>query len=413
MNRYGFFVFLLISTGLTVFAQRDNIWQRDSLTDGFFGLDDALVESGIEAGFSMTSVYQRNVKGGLDTSARSGEFTGSYDLEMTFDLQRLLDTQGILYLHGEGGWSEGIDPVSVGSAFGVNADAIGDRGMDIIELYYEGTFFEDTLQIRVGKLDITGGFECRNCPVSFDGSMYANDEVTQFLNGALVNNPTIPFPDYGMGAVVHWNPTEHWYLSFGAADAQADRRETGFNTTFHDDPHFLYLAETGITPRIDSAKGPLQGAYRVGLWYDPQPKAYDGGSEETNDCGFYLSCDQMLTRENNDPDDTQGLGSFLRYGYAPSNKNDITQFYSFGIQYQGLFDGRDNDVLGLGYANGIFSDKAAATYLEDYESVFEAYYSADVTGWMTLTPSVQYLTNPGGCGVSDSVIVGLRALVTF
>jgi hypothetical protein len=62
--------------------------------------------------------------------------------------------------------------------------------------------------IRVGKLDLTGGFECRGCPVSFDGNSFANDQTTQFLNGALVNNPTIPFPDRGLGAVVHVAPVE-------------------------------------------------------------------------------------------------------------------------------------------------------------------------------------------------------------
>ena len=43
---------------------------------------------------------------------------------------------------------------------------------------------------RFGKLDITGGFECRGCPVAFDGSAFANDPSGQFLNGALANNPT-------------------------------------------------------------------------------------------------------------------------------------------------------------------------------------------------------------------------------
>lgn len=397
-------------------AQHEHWWEQESMTDGFWGLNEALEPTGIETAFSLTSVYQRNVKGGLSTDSRKGEFAGSYDLEVTFDLQRLMNMEGFFYLHGEGGWtdSEGIDGVSVGSAFGVNADAIGNRTFDIVEFYYETAFWDNTFRLRIGKLDMTGGFECRGCPVSFDGSMYANDEVTQFLNGALVNNPTIPFPDYGLGVILHWNPVEDWYLSVGAADAQSDGRETGFNTAFHEEDYFLYIAETGITPQLDSANGPMQGAYRIGFWYDPQPKAYSDGPEERDDHGFYVSCDQMLAKENNTADDTQGLGGFFRYGWAPEDKNDLAHFYSFGVQYQGLFDGRDDDVLGLGYANGIFSDKASDTYPEDYESVFEAYYSAQITRWMTLSPSVQYVTNPGGAGsVSDAVVLGLRALITF
>lgn len=174
---------------------------------------------------------------------------------MDAHLEKLLGIENALfYMHAEGTWSrEDIDNTSVGSYFGVNGDFASREAFNLIEAWYQQSLWDNTFQFRIGKLDMTGGFECKGCPVSFDGNMYANDENTQFLNAALVNNPTIPFPDYGLGVVLHWNPVEDWYLSVGAADAQADKRETGFNTTFHDEDYFVYMAETGITPRMDSA----------------------------------------------------------------------------------------------------------------------------------------------------------------
>jgi porin len=421
MNRTGLLGLVVILLSTCAYAGHEHVWQQDSLTDGFFGLNDALDPKGIEFSFSVTNIYQADAKGGSETHRRKGRWSGSYDLEMNADLDRLLGVEGAsLYMLSEGTWSrESIDSTGVrspdGTAFGVNGDFARREAFNIIELWYQQSLLDDTVQIRIGKLDMTGGFECRGCPVSFDGNMYANDENTQFLNSALVNNPTIPFPEYGLGAVVHWNPVEHWYLSFGAADAQADKRETGLNTTFHDEDYFVYMAETGITPQLDSDKGLLQGAYRVGMWYDPQPKAHSNASRDyRDDAGVYVSCDQKLVNESDDPADMQGLGSFLRYGYAPSRANDITNFYSFGMQYQGLFEGRDDDVLAIGYAQGAFSDRADSTYTEDYESVTEMYYSAQVTPWMALNPSVQYVTNPGGdSSVTDAVVLGLRALITF
>lgn len=200
-----------------------SIWDRETLTNGFWGLNDKLADSGIEAGLGVTSIYQSNVKGGTSTHNRRGRHSGSYDLELTANMQKLLGIKGgILYMHTEGRWSKsgGIDSSSVGSAFGVNADGGARRSMDITELWYEQALFEDTLRVRFGKLDITGGFECRGCPVSFDSSTYANDETGQFLNSALGNNPTIPFPDYGLGAIVYWNPVAWWYASAGVIDAQ-------------------------------------------------------------------------------------------------------------------------------------------------------------------------------------------------
>jgi porin len=413
---------VLLSLSLAGLCQaqepENQIWERQSLTGGFWGLNDSLADEGIELGLSVTNIYQQNVRGGISKHRRAGRFSGSYDLELSVDLQKLLGIEGAsMYMLTEGVWSKsaGIDAASVGSAFGVNGDARERRSMDITELWYEQSFWDQTLRIRVGKIDLSGGFEHHGCPVSFDCSSYANDENTQFLNGALINNPTIPFPDYGLSAAVHYSPSGFWYASAAVADAQADTRETGFSTAFHGEDYFFYIFETGVTPQFSSANGPLDGAYRVGLWYDPQPKANSGAAKAyRDDTGLYITCDQMLAKENGDPEDSQGLGAFFRYGYANSKRNDIVNFWSIGFQYQGLLETRDDDVLGAGYAQGFFSDQAASTFTEDYESVLEIYYSVAVKPWLNISPSVQYVANPGGDKtISDAVVPGIRAVMTF
>ena len=399
----------------------ENFWQRETLTKGLFGLDDRLEDSGIEVGLGVTNIYQQNVRGGISTHRRAGRFAGSYDLELSADLEKLLGIQGgSLYMLTEGKWSQsgGIDAPSVGSVFGVNGDGADRRTMDVTELWYEQAFAEEMLRMRFGKMDLRGGFEHHGCPVAFDCSIYANDEVTQFLNMSLINNPTIPFPDYGLGVAVHYSPGRFWYVSAAVVDAQADVRETGFNTTFGDEDYFFYIFETGVTPKLDSEKGPLQGVYRIGLWYDPQPKANtdyaDTGKSYRDDVGLYLSCGQMLAKENADPDDSQGLGGFFRYGCANSKKNDIANFWSFGFQYQGLIEERNDDVLGAGFARGIFSDKASTTYTDDNESVVELYYNAQVTPWLNISPNIQYVADPGGNDTgSDAVVLGVRAQMSF
>jgi len=378
-----------------------DFWKCASPTNGFLGLNDKLANSGIEFGGGLTAVYQTNVKGGTSTSQRSGRYIGRYDLEMSMDLEKLLGIEGgSFFVHGWGGWpnEEGIDGHSVGSAWGINALSVGNRGLDIVEAFYEGPFFSENLTIAIGKLDFTG---------IFDASEYADDECGQFLNAALVDDPTIPFPQQSLGVVLNWAITDSWYLMGGVGDAQADVRETGFRTTFHDEDYFFYALETGVTAG--------NGTYRVGLWNDPQPKANsDGSKNKSDDIGFYTSCDWMLHKENTDIEDSQGLGVFFRYGYAPSNKNDITNFFSLGLQYQGLFDGRDDDVFGMAYAHGVFANTAASTYPEDYESVIEAYYNAQITPWFVFGPSIQYVANPGGSNTAkDAVVFGLRAQMTF
>jgi len=411
-------VLFLVIIDVCKAEQRGEVRDYDALTGDFRGLNDQLADSGIEIGLGVTSIYQTNAKGGLSTRNKRGRYSGSYDLELTADTQKLLGVEGgSLYIHGEGWWSKagGIDEASVGSVFGVNGDAGSRDALVISEVWWEQSMLDDTLRLRFGKLDITGGFEHHGCPVSFDCSSYANDETSQFLNSALVNNPTIPFPDYGLGAVLHWNPIEWWYASIGIVDAQSDARETGFRTAFGGEDYFFYIFETGVSSRLNSSKGPLHGTYRIGLWNDPQPKSNEDSTKNyRDDVGFYMNFDQMLCKENSDPQDSQGLGAFFRYGYASSKRNDITNFYSFGFQYQGLIDDRDDDVLGVGFAQGIFSDSADTTYTDDYENALELYYNAQVADCLSISPSIQYITNPGGNNVaSDAVVLGLRAQMTF
>jgi carbohydrate-selective porin OprB len=57
---------------------------------------------------------------------------------------------------------------------------------------------------------------------------------------------------------------------------------------------------------------------------------------------------------------------------------------------------------------------AGAGYTEDSETAFELYYSAAVTPWLNISPSIQYISNPGGSkAVSDAIILGLRVLMIF
>ena len=392
-----------------------SLHERETLTDGWFGAAPALEEQGLTLGLSATQVYQ-GVVHGETTHRHAGRWAGSYDLEIEADMDALANLDGgRVYVLTEGSWSDGLDASSVGSLFGVNDDAGGDRSADVTEFWYEHAFADGRVRVRLGKMDLTGGFECHDQPVAFDGNVYANDETTQFLNGALVNNPAIPFPDYGIGLAVHVEPVDGWYASTAIADAQADVREVGFNTAFDREDYTFSIVEVGHVGELPSPHGPLPGAVRVGLWYDPQPKArFDGRGSERDDVGFYASADQMLLREGDDPASGEGLGLFVRFGWADEAVNPIGTFWSAGCQYRGLVPGRDDDVLGVGMARARASDEPGTGFTSAHETAVEAYYAVQVTPWLSVSPHVQYVADPGALdGVDDAVIMGVRVQAAF
>ena len=335
-----------------------SLFLRETLTDDWFGAGKPLAAQGLTLTLSLTQIYQDVAQGGLSTHRDTGRYTGRYDLGMTADLDKMAGLKGAsLYFSGEGGWSNGIDPSSVGSLFGVNGDAIGDRSIFVREFRYDQKLFDDKLTLRIGKINLTGGFDCRGCPVAFDNNAFAGDETTQFLNNALVNNPTIPFPPKTLGAALYLRLTDFWYAAAGVADANGTIGNV--EPAFEQPARYFNIYETGYVLELPSDHGLLRGAYRVGFWSDPRSKErFDGSGRSNDDAGLYVSLDQMLWRESDK--DEQGLGAFFRFGLADSHVDKVPDFWSAGLQYRGLIPGRDADVLAFGFAQGCTSREPGA-----------------------------------------------------
>ncbi|HRX85118.1 MAG TPA: carbohydrate porin [Phycisphaerae bacterium] len=392
------------------------IFEDERLAGDWGGRRTELEEAGIEFNFGLTSVYQHVAHGGANTH-NAHEITGSYDLEFGFDLGAMgVIPGGRVYVLAEGSWLDGLsDGGDVGDYFGVNGDAGGDRAVDVTELWYEQSFFDARLTVTFGKIDLSAYFET---------NAYANDETYQFLNNALINSGNVPFPENGLGIALLATPCAWFYFGAGLADAEADARETGLNTAFHGADDFFSVYEVGFTPSWDLGRGELPGSYRVGMWYDPRSKERffnDLGGRRRHvpsrrdDVGFYLSLDQTVYVENpKEVGDAQGLGVFLRYSFAHDDVNEIDHFWSAGGQYQGLLPTRDADVLGLGIAQGHFSNRIGLTGDEpSRETVIELYYNAEVLPWLHVTPDFQWIVNPGGEGVTDAFVAGLRWQMAF
>ncbi len=231
------------------------------------------------------------------------------------------------------------------------------------------------------------------------------------VSGALVNNPAIPFPAYGFGAVLFVHPADSWYLSVGAADADPDPRTAGFDTVFDGDSDFLYVAEAGVVLVLDLWQDNLRGAFRVGAWQEEvsRPRISGTGVEDDNS-GVYLSFDQTLYREK--PESSQGLGAFLRSSATEGDVNPVDTFVSAGVQYKGLVPGRSDDTCGLAWAYTDLSEDGAFT--ASHEQVTELYYNVQVTPWLSVSPDIQLVQNPGGTEANgDAVVLGMRSQITF
>jgi porin len=172
---------------------------------------------------------------------------------------------------------------------------------------------------------------------------------------------------------------------------------------------------------------------RAGGWARCQPWSL-ALLQDRGNFGIYAIVDQMLWRVPGTID--QGLGIFAQASVSPSDRNLISANFDRGATYKGLFPGRVNDTLGIGFGVASISSRARAldrdavsfsgidSPIRDYEAVVEITYQAQITSNWMLQPVFQYIAHPGGhtpnpvnvsgsSAIPNAAVFGLRTMVKY
>jgi porin len=110
-------------------------------------------------------------------------------------------------------------------------------------------------------------------------------------------------------------------------------------------------------------------------------------------------------------DDDQGLGVFVQFGWAPSDRNSVTRYLGAGLAYQGLLPGRSRDTLVFAVSRTEFVGSGPAGRRATLVNL-EAFYKVELTPWVHLQPDVQYFNNPD-IHRKNGMAAGIRWLVRF
>ncbi|MCE9649063.1 MAG: carbohydrate porin [Parvibaculum sp.] len=291
---------------------------------------------------------------------------------------------GELHAHFEGTTTPRTDGVS--SFFDANANvgaatnSAGHGRVQISELYYE--FEAGGLSISAGLLDTTA---------FLDASAFAGDEHTQFMNSTLVHNATIEFPDYTLGVAIG---TEGEGYVPGVTVVVGGSSGLGDNAS-HSYPDLFDMRSSGKGVFAGGELGwglPAlgeEGAARLGVWTNTADHAYlDGSSGTPDNKGVYGVLEGTAL-------DT---GWTLRAGLADQDVSAADWFLGAAIQRKI----GEQVTLGLGVTETGLSDDASAPGVDDSTQA-ELYVKYDVLPHVNLTPSVQWIRNPG-FDSSDTVI---------
>lgn len=375
-----------------------------------------LEERGISVGAENVLEYSEVLTGGIEQQ-------DSFRNLFTFGLE--VDTEAALSLSGG---TIFLQYLSVTAENGGSADS-GDlqvysnleneRSLDVIyELWYEQTLFDDTLRLKVGKVDANGEF----ANVGARRSFAAAGELT---NSSAGFQPTIfvlpSYPNSAMSVNVFFTPNggENLNLTLGYGLYDGAGGVDGVNTgsrgpsTFFSDRRsddYFHIAEAELG--WNAVGGLPGGSLSLGGWYHTGDfERLEGGTDEGTG-GLYATIQQQLTAPGGAESD-RGLYAFGQFGFSDEDVSEIGFVYSLGVLQVGLGDIRPDDQVGLYASLADLSDVHAAGFDRD-ELALEALYRVRCTPAIYLQPGLQFVASPSGdADVDDALIGQVRLGITF
>lgn len=406
-----------------------------------------LHDAGVDFQLQEQSEVWANLTGGLKQGAT---YDGLTTASVRLDLEKLIGwTGGSFYVSAEQIHGRGPSANLTGNEQLVSS-LEATRDTKLYDLWVEQRLPGDRLSVRVGQEGANDEFMISQYATLFVNSSFGFPALTALdLPSGGPNYPlATPFARLKyqandqltlLGAVYNGDPAPP-----GTGDPQL--RDAG-GTAFRLDDHTLWVTEAEYS--TGQNKGELPGIYKLGAWYSTSPFAdrrFDNtglplaspastGIPRTHSPGYgaYGIVDQMIWRpvDAKDSDDTRGLAVFGEIMAAPDSFNLCDLSLYAGLNWKGVFPGRQDDVAGLavsyvalssatqGYGTDLIAFTGRGQPFADNETVIEATYSYKATGWLTLQPAAQYVLHPNagmpvnGRVLKDAVVVAARATVTF
>jgi len=226
--------------------------------------------------------------------------------------------------------------------------------VNVREAWLRTELFSQKLAISAGRLDLTN---------YFDRNAAANDETSQFISDALVNNPMLGLAANGAGVVGVFDAKNGF--AFKAGFQQSNTDATNLSQSLYT------LAEADYLTHIP---GLSVGNYR--LWFR------NDNTTTRNRDGVGISLDQGLTNT---------FGLFGRWGSAETDFSTRDTFWSTGFQVQKAAVFNPLDYWGFGYAETRTHAADAAGILGEFtERMIEGYYNFELSEKLRLSLHLQH-----------------------
>ena len=352
--------------------RRERVYRRQTISEkieeALAGAEEHNVKIGVDA--AITTQFAHKTKGDDPALLNHHAYAlASADLFFTAGIaQNTVFFADIVALSGNTPDAE-LNPLTLLN--GYTARLVAQNELNLREVWLRTELFGQRLALTTGRMDLTN---------YFDANAFSNDESTQFLSDALVNNQMLGLTSNGTGVAAEFDPKNGFRFKFGLQQSNNDALNLSDS--------LFTLSEVGYTFTPFSLP---EGSYR--LWFRT-----DNTSPDVTQKGVGISFDQKLTNV---------VGLFARYGTQGFERDGRDQYWSAGVGFQHGYIFNPDDTWGIGYAETKF-------FGGDREKLVEGYYNLLLTERLRLSFNLTHaLEEPAGGEKYGYLLPGIRLQASF
>jgi len=344
----------------------------------------------LSIGAAYVSDWGRNFTGGI----KSGNFyMGLIDFGLSLNSEKAgLWKGGELYIQAENthGSTPTADIVCDLQAF---SNIEGGDFTYLYMLWYKHSIGD--LTAIAGVHDLNSEFVATEYGGAFINSSFG------IMPAVSLNFPVSIFPKNALGLVLQYGLSDNIFIQTAVYDGDPgslDDDPYNLDLTINDEQGFLSITEIQLSEPGDNSSG----TYKLGFQYHSGDFLdYDDTTQvQEGNWGVYFIGDKAI---NNN------AGAFLQMGYANPNYNLNHIYIGGGVNIKG-FSGREDDLLGIGFAMAGISNKFIG-FDKDHETSIELTYHLQIHDNIILQPDMQYIINPGAISGTDNAFVGLMRFI--
>jgi porin len=342
-------------------------------TASIFGFN--LMAENNAKGITLTSSYTgdiaANVAGGLKTGT---SYLGRASLSID------LDTRGL------GLWNGGRLQFSVLNTHGwrPSQDLAGDlQVLDNIEAgnhtFLSESWYRQEIgntSISTGLMDINTDYVRSDLAGIFFNSSFGINAVISYNN-----NPPI-FPVTGLGISFAWKINDNctWSSAIFGGEPKAFDEGNPYNLNYD------LRKSRGYLTISEAAYCRNDATVKVGTFYHT-------GRENW---GIYSILEKQLWQTG-----PRKVSCFAQLAYSPRKTEQITTNIAGGLCCTSPFTKRGNDEIGLA-ATSIAMPK------HQWETAIELSYKYKITGFLSVSPDIQYIVNPASGNIDNALVTTVR-----